>query len=99
MRRLLLAPLVLGILLLASAPAAAAATPSSCPPVQHRAHGTWKPTATTAPWQWQLQGRIDTGVPACFYDVDGFETPRATVATLHRGGRVAICYLDVGSWE
>lgn len=53
----------------------------------------------TAPWQWQLQGRIDTSVPACAFDVDGFETPRATVAALHQDGHVAICYLDVGSWE
>jgi hypothetical protein len=53
----------------------------------------------TAPWQWQLQGKIDTSVPACAFDVDGFETPRATVAALHRQGRVVICYLDVGSWE
>jgi hypothetical protein len=59
----------------------------------------WHPAPTTAPWQWQLQGKIDTGVAAPVYDVDGFETPRATVRTLHRQGRKAICYLDVGSWE
>jgi hypothetical protein len=59
----------------------------------------WQPRATTAPWQWQLQGRIDLSVPAPVYEVDGFETPRATVAALHRRGRRVICYLDVGSWE
>ncbi len=59
----------------------------------------WHPAPTTAPWQWQLQGRIDTGVDAGVYDVDGFETPKATVRALHRLGRKAICYLDVGSWE
>lgn len=84
--------------------AAASATPAArgattCPPIQRSAAGAWEPTATTAPWQWQLQGKIDTGVPACFFDVDGFETPRATVAALHHSGRIAICYLDVGSWE
>lgn len=87
---------------------AALATPSTetasgavatCPPIQRNAAGVWKATPTTTPWQWQLQGKIDTGVPACVFDVDGFETPRATVAALHRSGRVAICYLDVGSWE
>jgi hypothetical protein len=57
----------------------------------------WHPT--TAPWQWQLQGTVDTGVDAAVYDVDGFETPAATVHRLHRQGRRAICYLDVGSWE
>jgi hypothetical protein len=61
------------------------------------ARPAWPPT--TAPWQWQLQGRIDTRVPAAVYDVDGFETPARTVARLHRQGRRAICYLDVGSWE
>jgi hypothetical protein len=59
----------------------------------------WHPAPTTAAWQWQLQGKVDTGVEAPVYDVDGFETPRATVRALHRQGRKAICYLDVGSWE
>jgi hypothetical protein len=59
----------------------------------------WQPSPRTAAWQWQLQGKIDTGVAASVYDVDGFETPSATVQALHRQGRKAICYLDVGSWE
>jgi hypothetical protein len=59
----------------------------------------WRPTPTTQPWQWQLQGRIDTGVAAPVYDVDGFETPAATVRKLHSQGRRVVCYLDVGSWE
>jgi hypothetical protein len=59
----------------------------------------WHPAPTTAPWQWQLQGKIDTGVAAGVYDVDGFETSKATVRALHRRGRKAVCYLDVGSWE
>jgi len=59
----------------------------------------WHPAPTTVAWQWQLQGKIDTGVDAPVYDVDGFETSKATVRSLHRRGRKAICYLDVGSWE
>jgi hypothetical protein len=59
----------------------------------------WRPQPTTAPWQWQLQGRIETTVSAPVYDVDGFETSRATVRELHRMGRRVICYIDVGSWE
>jgi hypothetical protein len=59
----------------------------------------WQPTPTTVPWQWQLQGKIDTGVAAPVFDVDGFETPAKTVQRLHRLGRRVICYLDVGSWE
>ncbi len=59
----------------------------------------WRPRATTAPWQWQLQGHIDTGVRAPVYDVDGFDVPASKVRQLHRQGRKVICYLDVGSWE
>lgn len=59
----------------------------------------WSPRPTTAPWQWQLQGKIKTAIPAAVYDVDGFQTPRSTVRQLHRQGRKVICYLDVGSWE
>jgi hypothetical protein len=59
----------------------------------------WLPKPTTAPWQWQLQGKIDTSVPAPVYEVDGFETPARTVAKLHRQRRKAVCYLDVGAWE
>ncbi|HEY5976427.1 MAG TPA: endo alpha-1,4 polygalactosaminidase [Solirubrobacterales bacterium] len=59
----------------------------------------WQPKPTTAPWQWQLQGKINLSVPAPVYEVDGFETARGTVAALHRRGRRAICYLDIGAWE
>jgi hypothetical protein len=63
------------------------------------AAGHWRPAPRTAAWQWQLQGKLDPGVTASVYDVDGFETGKAEVAALHRRGRRAICYLDVGSWE
>ena len=59
----------------------------------------WLPKPTTAAWQWQLQGKIDTSVSAGVYEVDGFETPAKTVAKLHRQGRRVICYLDVGARE
>jgi hypothetical protein len=99
MRRALAAVAITAAVVLAtSSPAHGAETPS-CPPVQRNAAGIWKATPTTAPWQWQLQGKIDTSVPACAFDVDGFETPQTTAAALHSSGRVAICYLDVGSWE
>jgi len=84
----------------AASPAGAATLPAStpsCPPLPTQ--GIWHPAPTTAPWQWQLQGRIHKSVPACVFDVDGFETPAATVATLHRQGAAVVCYLDVGSWE
>ena len=52
-----------------------------------------------ASWQWQLDGRLDARVPARVYDVDGFDTSRATVARLRRAGRYVVCYVDVGTWE
>ncbi|MET0557931.1 MAG: endo alpha-1,4 polygalactosaminidase [Solirubrobacterales bacterium] len=76
--------------------AARAQAAPSCPAATS---GVWHPAPSTEPWQWQLQGRVDTSVPACVFDVDGFETPAATVAALHRRGAKVICYLDVGSWE
>lgn len=99
MRRLLPALAATALALLFAPGDASAAKATPCPPVERTATGTWKAAATTAPWQWQLQGKPDTAVPACFFDLDGFETSRATVASLHRSGRIAICYLDVGSWE
>src|SRR5688572_12170344 len=85
MRSAFLALMVgLAVALTSAAPAAAA---------------RWQPEPTTAPWQWQLQGRLDLGVEAPVYDVDGFETSRAEVRALQRRGRKAVCYLDVGSWE
>jgi hypothetical protein len=74
-------------------PAAASGQPGAS------AGGHWRPAPTTAPWQWQLQGRLDLSVEAPVFDVDGFETSAAAVRALHGRGRRAICYLDVGSWE
>jgi hypothetical protein len=61
--------------------------------------GRWHPAPTTAPWQWQLQGPIDTSIPASVYELDGFDTSAKVVKRLHAQGRKVICYLDVGSWE
>lgn len=58
----------------------------------------WKPVSGVT-WQWQLDGTIDTSVNAAVYDVDLFDTPSSTVATLHAQGRKVICYFTVGSWE
>jgi hypothetical protein len=81
--------------------AAALALParSGADPTGARMPGHWEPTPTTAAWQWQLQGKIDTSVAASVYDVDGFEVSKGTVQQLHRLGRKVVCYLDVGSWE
>jgi hypothetical protein len=61
--------------------------------------GRWRPEPTTAAWQWQLQGKVDTSVPASVYEFDGFEAPAGVVRRLHRQGRKVICYIDAGSWE
>jgi hypothetical protein len=79
--------------------ATTAKAPTACKAVDATRNGRWAPGPTTAAWQWQLQGKIDTGYPACVYETDGFETSEATVAKLHSRGVKAICYLDVGSWE
>jgi len=57
-----------------------------------------KPDSSTT-WQFQLQGRIDTSIPAEVYEVDGFDVGKKTVKKLHDQGRKVICYIDVGSWE
>lgn len=67
--------------------------------VRQDERGHWRPRPTAEPWQWQLQGPIDTSIDADVYDVDGFETQKSTVRRLHLLHRKAICYLDVGSWE
>jgi hypothetical protein len=86
MRRLRLHLLVgMGILALTIGPSAA--------------FGHWQPRPTTKPWQWQLQGKVDTSIDAPVFDVDGFGTPRRTVSELHRLRSRVVCYLDVGSWE
>lgn len=59
----------------------------------------WQPKPTTAAWQFQLQGKIDTSIDAPVYEVDGFNVPKKTVKKLHSQGRKVICYIDVGSWE
>nr|WP_232108282.1 endo alpha-1,4 polygalactosaminidase [Streptomyces gossypiisoli] len=60
--------------------------------------GIWQPRPGTD-WQWQLRGRVDTSVDAAVYDIDGFDTSKATVAALHDKGRKVICYLSTGAWE
>lgn len=59
----------------------------------------WHPRAGVQQWQWQLQGRVDLSVAAGVYDVDGLRASRSVVSALHRLGRRAVCYVDVGTWE
>ncbi|WP_345746320.1 endo alpha-1,4 polygalactosaminidase [Streptomyces sp. ODS28] len=58
----------------------------------------WRPRPGTD-WQWQLTGRVDTGVDVPVYDIDGFDNSARTVSRLHEDGRKAICYINAGAWE
>jgi hypothetical protein len=63
----------------------------------------WKPAQNTT-WQWQIQGAIDTTVPAQMYDIDLFdarpgEINGGVIAKLHSQGKKVICYMDSGAWE
>lgn len=58
----------------------------------------WRPQQHLT-WYWQLTGRVNWSMPVMAYDVDGFDTTAAEVRALHRSGRRAICYIDVGTWE
>lgn len=72
---------------------------SSDPDQSEAKAGRWQPAPTTASWQFQLQGKIDTSIDAPVYEVDGFDVSKSTVKKLHSMGRKVICYIDVGSWE
>lgn len=60
--------------------------------------GGWRHRAGLT-WQWQLTGPLDLTVDADVYELDGFTTPAAAVATLRTGGRRVICYISVGAFE
>jgi hypothetical protein len=67
-------------------------------PSKGKVVGRWVPRRGT-PWQWQLSGNLDLTVDAPVYDIDGAGTTAAQVAELHRRGRRAICYVNVGAYE
>jgi hypothetical protein len=53
-------------------------------------------------WDIQLASPPRAPFPAVgLIEVDGSDTPAATVAALHRSraGRIVVCYLDAGTWE
>jgi hypothetical protein len=53
----------------------------------------WKPKPGTS-WQWQLTGKLDTSFDVDAYDIDLFNTSKATIDSLHAQGRKVICYFD-----
>ncbi|WP_028061603.1 endo alpha-1,4 polygalactosaminidase [Candidatus Solirubrobacter pratensis] len=68
-----------------------------CAPAQARA-AEWVPPPRTT-WQWQLDGKLDLGVPADMYDVDLFDTPTSAIQQLHARGTHVVCYFSAGSYE
>ena len=72
---------------------ALAPTPNAQP-----THTAWVPVPG-AGYEWQLSGTLDTTVVAPVYDIDGFGTTSAQVASLHAAGRNAVCYIDAGTFE
>lgn len=58
----------------------------------------WMPKPGTS-WQWQLTGKLDTSFDVVAYDIDLFDTPAETIASLQAAGRKVICYFSAGSWE
>jgi hypothetical protein len=75
-----------------------ASHPTNAPSSPHAAARRWIPSRRLT-WYWQLQGTIKNDRPVAAYDIDGFDTSAAEVAQLHRGGKRAICYIDVGTYE
>lgn len=53
----------------------------------------WRPKPGTS-WQWQLTGKLDTSLDVQVYDIDLFNTSKATIDALHGQGRKVICYFD-----
>ena len=79
-------------------PAAYAATAGGAARTAPSPQAPGGPPPGTA-WQGQLQGRVDVGVKAEAYDIDGFENDAETVAALQARSRKVIRYLDAGTWE
>ncbi|RJQ76319.1 endo alpha-1,4 polygalactosaminidase [Pseudonocardiaceae bacterium YIM PH 21723] len=50
-------------------------------------------------WQWQLDGKVDTGVNADVFDIDAVDNDASVVSALHAKGKKVICYVDVGGVE
>ena len=80
-------------------PALAASPAGAAPPPPTPCVGPcWVPPANTS-WQIQLQGKIKTTFDVKLYDLDLFDTPTATLTTLHAAGRKVACYFSAGSFE
>ncbi len=70
-------------------------------PAPVRCRGCWLPHRKES-WQIQLSATPSRPFPDVqMIEVDGFDTPSATVAALRRArrGTGVVCYIDAGTWE
>lgn len=58
----------------------------------------WRPSPADS-FQWILSTALDPSATASVYDIDGFNSSSADVATLHGLGRRAVCYINTGAYE
>jgi hypothetical protein len=70
-------------------------------PAPVKCKSCWRPHLRES---WQIQLNSTPARPflkVAMIEVDGFDTPAATVAALHRTfpGRGVVCYIDAGTWE
>ncbi len=61
--------------------------------------GDWYRPPVETTWQWQLQGTLNTTYDVDLYDIDLFDTPATTIASLQGAGRKVICYFSAGTYE
>lgn len=94
----LLVVAALAMAALAASPAATATTNAATTATAATDPPRWRPVPGLL-WQVQLSGTYDPKVPADVVQVDGADTPPATVAAIHKAGRKAVCYVSAGSWE
>jgi len=60
----------------------------------------WRPSpAEDLTWQWQINGKLDTGLDVDMYDVDLFDTSATSIAELKASGKTVICYFSAGTYE
>jgi hypothetical protein len=68
------------------------------PPSVQADEDWWRPQPGLS-WQIQLDGNLDLANEAQVFDLDLFDTPAATIASLQAGGTKVICYFSAGTYE
>jgi hypothetical protein len=75
------------------------ASAAPAPPQPVACSGCWHPAVRTS-WNWVLSKPPAAPYRAVqMYDVDGFDNTAAQVASLHKAGIKAVCYISAGTYE